>query len=186
MLRLPKNPSCIFLPSKTQEHGPSRVYLGVFLDLTGIEIDGHVACGPTVSSIRKITDSVDQVAQTMSLTSAQAAKLRGQAGWAGSLMHGKFGRIALSFLKERQYSHEGSFGVFPHQLRELQLLARLVQYAPIRYVSVLGRARDPIVVYSHASFEAGKAICGWVVFDGAEQPSARVFASSCLASTYLG
>ena len=106
----------------------------------------------------------------MSLTPAQAAQLRGQAGWAGSLMHGKFGRLALNFLKTRQYQHEESAQVSRHQLRELQLLARLVQHAPVRCVSVVGRPDMPVVVYSDASFEQSKAVCGWAVFDGSRTP----------------
>ena len=72
---------------------------------------------------------MDQVAQTMSFAPAQAAKLRGQAG--GSLIHGKFDRLALNFLKARQYQHEESTSEPDHQLRELQLLARLVQHAQL-------------------------------------------------------
>ena len=153
-------------PSKTQDHGPARVYLGA-LDLTRVEDDGYVVCGPTISAVQKVCAAVDQVRQTMSLTPAQAAKLRGQAG---SLMHGKFGRLALNFLKERQYSKGGTCDVSPLQLRELQLLAHLVQEAPARCISVLGKPAMPVVVYSDASFEHNKAICGWVVFDGNQQP----------------
>ena len=156
--------------SKTQDHGPARVYLGAAIDLTRVEDAGYVVCGPTLSAVQKICTAVDQVQQTLSLTPAQAAKLRGQAGWAGSLMHGKFGRLALSFLKERQYSQTATYGVSPHQLRELQLLVRLVREAPPRCISVVGKPAMPVVVYSNASFEGNQAVCGWVVFDGDQQP----------------
>ena len=157
-------------PAKTQPPGPARVYLGAAINLAAVESDGVLSCGPTFSTVFKIQEAIRMATKTMEMTPAQAAKLRGQAGWAGSLMHGKCGRLAINFLKRRQYSKHNSHAITPADLKELQLLARLAQEAQPQSIQVLGRPRKPIVVYSDASYENGKATCGWVVFSENCQP----------------
>ena len=63
--------------------------------------------------------------ETCQLTPAQASKLRGQAGWTGLLLHGKCGRLALRFLKERQYSTDGNHTLSQSQVQELRLLPHI-------------------------------------------------------------
>ncbi|OLP77008.1 hypothetical protein AK812_SmicGene42982 [Symbiodinium microadriaticum] len=156
--------------SKTQDPAPSRVYLGAAVDFTEVQSEGIVTCGPTTSSTSRIVNTITELHYTKYLSSAQAAKLRGQAGWSASLMHGKCGRLALNFLKQRQYQQSGDFSLQEHQLQELDMLSYLAQHAPPKRIAVLGVPRPPLLVYSDASFEAGIAVCGWVVFDGDSQP----------------
>ena len=124
-------------PDKTQPLRANFGYLGASFDFSMVLDDGVATCGPTYSAVQKIRDAVDLAAETGQLSPAQAAKLRGQAGWTGSLLHGKCGRLALRFLKERQYAKDGVQSLTPLQLRELWLLVLVSEQAPIRSVRVL-------------------------------------------------
>ena len=115
-------------------------------------------------------DAVELATESQQLTPAQASKLRGQAGWTGSLLHGKCGRLALRFLKERQYAKDGDSSLSHAQMRELRLLLHIAKTAPIRLIEVLKPPQKPVVIYSDASFENGTAKCGWVIFPPGERP----------------
>ena len=151
-------------PGKTQPPRSAFLYLGAAFDLTDVLTDHVVHCGPTAASVSKIRDAVHRAVSTRSLTPAQASKLRGQAGWAGSLLHGKCGRLALRFLKTRQYAADQVATVSDFEARELQLLLLVAEQAPSRVLPVLQPAKRPVVIYSDASFEQGQARCGWVIF----------------------
>ncbi|CAE6920920.1 aspC [Symbiodinium sp. CCMP2592] len=151
-------------PDKTQPPRANFGYLGAAFDFSSIKEDGIITCGPTSASLQKLQDSVAAVAESGQLSPAVASKLRGQAGWTGSLLHGKCGRLALRFLKQRQYATDGDRTVTPSQLQELRLLVAISQEAPVKYIDILQPPRQPVVVYSDASYESGVAKCGWVVF----------------------
>ena len=151
-------------PDKTQPPRSSFGYLGASFDFSSIFDDGIITCGPTHASVQKMQDAVELAAETSQLSPAQASKLRGQAGWTGSLLHGKCGRLALRFLKQRQYAKDGDRTLSLQQLRELRLLIAIAKQAPIRHLNILQPPRRPVVIYSDASFENGVAKCGWVVF----------------------
>ena len=70
--------------------------------------------------MRSIRENVERAGSTGSLTSAQAGKLRGLAGWSGSLLHGKCGRLHLQFLKPRQYQEIKSDIVNEDDMEELR------------------------------------------------------------------
>ena len=127
---------------------------------------------PTFASLQKLCDAVAPAAESGQLSPAQASKLRGQAGWTGSLLHGKCGRLALRFLKERQYAKDGDRTLWQSQLRELWLLVTMAKTAPIRLIEVLKSPRKP-VIYSDASFEKGIAKCGWVAFPPQGRPTGQ-------------
>ena len=128
-------------PGKTQPPRSTFIYLGAAFDLTDVLADQVVHCGPTSASICKIRDAVHMAVSTRSLTPAQASKLREQAGWAGSLLHGKCGRLALRFLKSRQYSQNQDTTVDDSAARELQLMLLIAQQAPARDLPVLPAAQ---------------------------------------------
>ena len=151
-------------PGKTQPPRSAFIYLGAVFGFTDVLTDQVVHCGPTTASVCKIRDAVHMAVSTRSLAPAQASKLRGQAGWAGSLLHGKCGRLALRFLKSRQYSGDKDTTVNDFAARELQLLLLIAEQAPARSLPILQTAKRPVVIYSDASFENGQARCGWVVF----------------------
>ena len=151
-------------PGKTKPPRSAFIYLGAVFDFTDVLTDQVVHCGPTTASVCKIRDAVHIVVSTRSLTPAQASKLPGQAGWAGSLLHGKCGRLALRFLKSRQYSGDKDSTVNDFAARELQLLLLIAEQAPARSIPILQTAKRPVVIYSDASFQNGQARCGWVVF----------------------
>ena len=73
-------------PDKTQPLRANFGYLGASFDFSMVLDDGVATCGPTYSAVQKIRDAVDLAAETDQLSPAQAAKLRGQAGWTGSLL----------------------------------------------------------------------------------------------------
>ena len=96
--------------------------------------------------------------------------MRGQAGWAGTLLHGKCGRLALRFLKSRQYSGDKDTAVSDFAARELQLLLLIAEQALARALPVLQEAKRPVVIYSDASYEQGQARCGWVILRPGYKP----------------
>ena len=78
----------------------------------------------------------------------------------GQVRFGKCGRLAFRFLKERQYSQDGSRAVDDHQTRELIMLAYVTAHAPARSIHILQGSRRPLLVYSDASYEDGQTV--WV------------------------
>ena len=124
-------------PDKTQPPRANFGYLGASFDFSMVFDEGTITCGPMQASPHKLFDAVELATESRQLTPAQASKLRGQAGWTGSLLHGKCGRLALRFLKERQYAKDGDSSPSHAQLRELQLLLHIAKTAPIRTIEVL-------------------------------------------------
>ena len=55
------------------------------------------------SSVTQVIQGCHLAIARGSLTPAEASTLRGQAGWTATLSAGRFGRIGMRFLKERQY-----------------------------------------------------------------------------------
>ena len=72
---------------------------------------------PKESSITQVVQGCRTAIARGSLTPAEAATLRGQAGWTATLSAGRFGRIGMHFLKTRQYqSHFESSTLELHHL----------------------------------------------------------------------
>ena len=100
-----------------------------------------------------------------SLAPAEAATLRGQTGWTATLSAGRFGRIGMHFLKNRQYqSHSESSTLDGDDTQALEFLAFLVSAAPPHAV-FFGRSSRPLFrIYSDASHTEGvRTRLGWVL-----------------------
>ena len=108
-----------------RQHRLRLVYLGAVVDVGAVMETGEVICSPKYHTVHRIIEHVNEVAVSRSFPSGRASKLRGIAGWAGSHLCGKCGRLALRFLKDRQYDKSGCVDVDDVQMEELQHLASL-------------------------------------------------------------
>ena len=102
-----------------------------------------------------------------SLTPAEASTLRAQAGWTATLSAGRFGRIGMHFLKERQYqSPSERSSLDEHDVQALKFLSFLISVAPPRAVCFGRSCRLLCRIYSDASHTEGvRTRLGWVLFD---------------------
>ena len=58
------------------------------------------------SNVHSLERSLDKAIVAKKLSTADASKARGQAGWTGSLAAGKCGRVGTEVLKRHQYGDE--------------------------------------------------------------------------------
>ena len=97
---------------------------------------------------------------------AEASTLRGQAGWTATLSAGRFGRIGMRFLKERQYqSPSARSSLDEHDVQALKFLSFVISVAPPRAVYFGRSSCLPCRIYSDASHTEGvRTRLGWVFF----------------------
>ena len=83
-------------PPETLTPAYHRVYLGAVVDVGAVMDTGEVICSPKHHTVHRVIEHVNEVAVSRSFPSGRASKLRGIAGWVGSHLCGKCGRLALS------------------------------------------------------------------------------------------
>ena len=96
-------------PAKSFPLGQHRAWLGAALNLATLRDDLCFSLQPNESSVTQVVQGCRAAIARGSLTPAEAATLRKQAGWTATLSAGRFGLIGMHFLKTRQYqSHSES------------------------------------------------------------------------------
>ena len=88
-------------PAKSIPLGQHRAWLGAALNLATVKDDMHFTLQPKESSVTQIIQGCHLAIARGSLTPAEASTLRGQAGRTAALSAGRFGRIGMRFLKEK-------------------------------------------------------------------------------------
>ena len=99
----------------------------------------------------KIQSRLQLIRSEKSLDRDAAGKLRGDINWLWSMCAGHVGKLAGPILTEKQ---SGTVPLLtPLQMWTLNLLVEITVQADPRDVYVTGHTKEPVVVYSDASFE---------------------------------
>ena len=120
-----RNLSVFGAPPKPEKAvGPSLQFpnLGAVIECDSILTHGRLILEPRVLMLANVQEALSVVFASVSLTSAQAAKLRGQCGGTSSLSFGRIGRGAMWFLKRRRYSDTSEVTVLAEDMAELAFL----------------------------------------------------------------
>ena len=167
--------------------GYIRNFVGVSLRLDGFSRCGEVLLEPKEECLLSISEKVDGALASMSLSSGQASKLRGQLGWASTNLFARMGRTGMAALKTRQYFEKDSRVLHGSRLHKaLIFLKYMLPFAPARRILLSKPASPPIIVYSDASWPSirdGEKMTkipriGWVIFQQGEKP----IGVSCIAN----
>ena len=161
-------------PEKRAWMAQHRQWLGTACNLTEVTSTGLLYIKPKESAVEQVVDGVGCAVRKLSLAKAEAAKLRGQVGWTGSLSTGKCGRIGVEVLKNKQYRGPAALDDF--DVSALIFLATVASLMPERRILVAGTRTSPILVYSDASFDQTSKEpprLGWVLFDNGKVPEGR-------------
>ncbi len=167
-----------------EKHKPTReqqVALGVNIRMDGVLRDGTVLFEPREETTHKIVEMASELLRKGTCTPAEAAKLRGVAGWAAGNTFGRAGRLGLRALKERQYRHMESVELDEQLQMGLRFLVETMPKLGPRSTRIIGPTPSPVVVYSDASWPeqmtAEEAVSagqpprlGWVIFCPGERP----------------
>ena len=168
-------------PDKHKPPRPQKVVLGVNVSMDPILREGVIQFEPREETIHKVVEASDSILRKQTCTPAEAAKLRGVAGWAAGNTFGRVGRLGLRALKSRQYQ-QGDFVGIDEQLHTgLRFLMEIMPRLEPRSARILGPTPQPTIVYSDASWpermtaeeamEKGEPPrLGWVVFNPGERP----------------
>ena len=154
-------------PAKSIPLGQHRAWLGAALNLATVKDDMHFTLQPKESSVTQVIQGCHLAVARGSLTPAEASTLRGQAGWTATLSAGRFGRIGMHFLKERQYqSPSAPSSLDEHDVQALKFLSFVISVAPPRAVYFGRSSCLPCRICSDASRTEGvRTRLGWVLFD---------------------
>ena len=176
-------------PAKAMPPSPYRVLLGTSLSLARTSEEGIVLLEPTASTHLRVMDAIQLALDTGILTPAQASKLRGQLGWAATATFGRLGRIGTHQLKLQQYG--SSSEICKALRRALKFLLRIHANRIPREVQIYGRSKQPLIMYSDASYEPETPWIpprlGWIIFD----PESSTFVAAthllrqCVVETWL-
>ena len=80
-----------------------RVWIGVCINLADVTTKGSYTQRPTSSAVSAVVEGCKEAIENGYMTKAEAASLRGRAGWANSHSAGRCGRIGLEVLRDKQY-----------------------------------------------------------------------------------
>ena len=147
--------------------GQHRTWLGMSTCTAEVAEEGTATVQAKDANIHSLDRSLTKAIATMSISTAEASKARGQAGWTGSLAAGKCGRTGTEVLKRHQYGDDAK--LTEEEAQELTFLKAIASAWPAKTLQVWGRKKEPVLVYSDASYEPGTDITprlGWVVFPG--------------------
>ena len=118
---------------RNQSHyvSSAHAWLGAALNLATVKDGMHFTLQPKESSGTQVIQGCHLAIARGSLTPAEASTLRGQAGWTTTLSAGRFGRIGMRVLKERQYqSPSVRSSLDEHDVQKLQFLSSVISVAP--------------------------------------------------------
>ena len=76
--------------------------------MDAMQEDGTIHFEPREETVHKVVEMASDLLWKGTCTPAEAAKLRGVAGWAAGNTFGRVGRLGLRALKGRQYQKEGT------------------------------------------------------------------------------
>ena len=148
--------------SKAFSMGSVRHYLGAVANLSCFQQEMIVTIGPKTTTRAKLVTAIDHHCESGTLTPADAATLRGQAGWLATNSAGRVGRMGSHFLAARQYGDQTHLSADDRDM--LKFIRAVVEWVPSRCISVSPRQEPPIIIYSDASFEPGRPVrVGWVI-----------------------
>ena len=103
-----------------------RAWLGAVLNLATVKMTCTLPCKP-----KEVIQGCHLAIARGSFTPAEASTLRGQAGWTATLSAGRFGRIGMRVLKERQYqSPYVRCSLDKHNVQELHFWSSVFSVAP--------------------------------------------------------
>ena len=168
-------------PDKHKPVRPQQVTLGVNVRMDPVLKEGKVLFEPRQETIHKIVEASENILRKQTCTPAEAAKLRGVAGWAAGNTFGRVGRLGLRALKSRQYQKDDFIGIDEPLNMGLRFLIEIMPRLNARSARIMGPTPQPTIVYSDASWpermSAEEAMekgepprLGWVVFAPGERP----------------
>ena len=155
-----------------------RVALGVQANLAEITTSATVVFEPRADTLTTIAEMVAMRRSAESCSPAQAAKLRGVAGWAASATFNRIGRLGTGPLKQRQY-HDKDSGITPELQEAFDFLTLVLPRLGPRRVTLTAPPRPRLLVYSDASWpssfdaESGPPRLGWIIFQEGQLPRGR-------------
>ena len=160
---------------------PQQVRLGVNVRMDPILKEGKILFEPRQETIHKIVEAPENILRKQTCTPAEAAKLRGVAGWAAGNTFGRVGRLGLRALKSRQCQKDDSIGIDEPLHMGLRFFIEIMPRLHARSARIMGPTPRPTIVYSDASWpermtaeeamEKGEPPrLGWVVFAPGERP----------------
>ena len=152
-----------FAPEKCMPFGPARIFIGLAVSTSWVQ-DGDIPIAPKPGLRQKIDSELADVVQQQELGPGRASKIKGQLGWSASSTAGRWGRLGLRVLSERQYSDSSDTSLDTRMVRMFFFIRLMLRVAPPRAVPVAGRNKAPAVLYSDASWSQTEARMGWVVF----------------------
>ena len=171
MMGAPLQPSKSFPPACNRHYPSTSVHTGDAFSA------GFVRFQPKSTTMWKVQRRLQEAQFCKSLDRDTAGKLRGDINWLWSMCAGFVGKLAGPLLTEKQTSSDPS--LTPLQVWNLHLLEEIISHADPRDVFVAGPSKEPVVVYSDASFEAGILRLGWVIC----HPCLPTIGGSCAVPT---
>lgn len=145
-----------------------NVFLGVETDFTDTHSERFVHVRPKPGRPKKLIKTLEKIVQKNCLPPSQAASVRGKLQFLLSSAYGRVGRAALQCFVDRQYyDHRNEL---TDELRAaIEFFLQLLPQLPDRKIPIDKTSEPPLLVWSDASYEGGKGILGWVVFDPRSQ-----------------
>ena len=171
--RLVEMMGILLSPSKKQPTTTMAGFLGHDHDLTRIIADGAAIYSPKAATREKMEELIEQAFARQQLSSGAAAKLRGVANWLDTGLAGRCCRGALTALTARQY-WERATHLTQNMSDSLTYLLAAARCAPARSVQLIPEARAPVLVYTDASDEDGRARMGAIVYRPGHKPHAMM------------
>ena len=139
-------------PQKQQPMGVQRMFLGVLLNLTQALSASRIIVDVKPGLRELLHNDIARMIRTSTCSPGEAAKLRGRLTWAASAMFGKCARGGQGPIVARQYA-QGVLDLDPELLSALQFVQSLVGVIPPRQVPLHCQEKQPILVYTDASWE---------------------------------
>ena len=156
-------------PGKSQAPAGCRTFLGLSINVAVAASEGVVEIDLKPGFREAVQADIESVFESSTLTSGQAAKLRGKFGWSASGTYGKCARGGQAPLVKRQYSDTSE--ILTNELRDsLQFHSLLALFVGPRQVQVLQAPLPPLRIYSDASYDLHADVVagiGFVLFDAA-------------------
>jgi len=138
-----------FDPEKDQLMNEAGEFLGIKEDLCDIPSLGIVSMGPKDLFFSKLVSSLNLALETGSLSSGDAASLRGKLLHLSQALEGRIGRGQLfSF---QAFIDQGGGVLTPAMIRHLSFHKALLEIKPFRKVDITFGFRKRITIYTDAS-----------------------------------
>ena len=143
-------------PEKSFPMGPCRVVLGVLCEISAACDDSFVVLQPREKTRWQVLDGLQRAVDTRYLTSGDASKLRGRAGWVASNSYGRIGRLGAQCLKQIQYVPGRAGSLDAEQVMHLNFHRQLVAQMGPRVVHLQASSEYAHIAYTDAEYTAGQ------------------------------